>query len=326
MSELKPRDPAPLFGWTAGSIPPMSSWSHTNSFYGGSRIITEFYDWDDNVPSLITDIPGFSTGTVAHMSATFVERHTGEVEDVHNHYFAGGKALEKVRSDFKFAVVPCWRIARKLSSDFPAYTAIDMNTVLDPFVDCQYQYGHWYNYAEIDFSKLKSASLKVHMRRKTPKGNTFVLADVLYGRDGQVVGCDCEIERRGHLFTIRMRPGRDGTMFIKKLTHSTPARRWDKILLFSATSVRDYQEQLRRRGLIKEKSEAEPPAMRKRSSKTIKNDNHRGHAWTPEEEAYIAEHPELTARELATKFGVTPKAIERRRAVIRKRSNTADAQ
>ena len=107
MSKLKPRDPAPLFGWSDKSRPPMSSWTHTNSFYGGSRVITEFYDWDDITPSFITDTPGFGAGTVAHMSVTFVEQHTGEIEDVHDHYFAGGKALEKVRNDFKFYVVPC---------------------------------------------------------------------------------------------------------------------------------------------------------------------------------------------------------------------------
>lgn len=324
MSELKPRDPKPLLGGKTGSRPPLSPWSHTVSSYGGSRIITEFYRWDEEVSPIITDIPGFSADAVAHMTITFVERHTGEVIDVHDHYFAGGEALEKIRRDFKFVVVPCWRIARKLSSGFPAYTTIDMNTVLDPFIDCQPRYGHWGEYAEIEFSKLKSATLKVSMRRKTPKGGTFVIAEVLYGKDGRVVGCDCDIERRGHRYSIRMRPGSNGRMFIKQLTHYDPAFRGEKIVLFSSTGAGDFRAKLRKRGLIKEEPDSSTPAAVKPSGKAKKNKAPRGHSWTPDEEAYIAGHPELTARELAAKFGVTPKAIERRRAAIRKKADAAE--
>lgn len=42
------------------------------------------------------------------------------------------------------------------------------------------------------------------------------------------------------------------------------------------------------------------------------------HSWTLEEEAFILANPTMTVRELATKFGVTPKAAERKRAKLRK--------
>lgn len=42
------------------------------------------------------------------------------------------------------------------------------------------------------------------------------------------------------------------------------------------------------------------------------------HSWTPEEEAFILANPDMTARELAAKFGVTAKAVERKRAKLRK--------
>ena len=42
------------------------------------------------------------------------------------------------------------------------------------------------------------------------------------------------------------------------------------------------------------------------------------HVWTPEEETFILDHPHLTARELAARFGVTRKSIERKRAKLRR--------
>ncbi len=42
------------------------------------------------------------------------------------------------------------------------------------------------------------------------------------------------------------------------------------------------------------------------------------HTWTPEEEAFILANPDISARELAAKFGVTMKAVERRRAKLRR--------
>lgn len=41
------------------------------------------------------------------------------------------------------------------------------------------------------------------------------------------------------------------------------------------------------------------------------------HSWTREEESFILANPDMTARELASKFGVTPKAVERKRAKLR---------
>lgn len=321
MSELKPRDPAPLNGSMKDSKSPMASWSHTVSFYGGSQVITELYDWDANVPSFITDVLGFGPGAVAHMSVTFVERGTGEIVDVHDHYFAGGDVLEKVREGFKFGVVSCWRTSRKLSSTFPAYTVIDMNTLLDPFVDYQNRYFNTYDYAEITASGLKSASLKVHMRRRTPKRNTYVAVDVLFDAIGRVVGCDCLIERRSHQYIMRTRPDKSGDMFIKELAYRAPGNRRKKVVLFSATSNNDYQRQLRYRGLVEDKPDLSANASSKRSNNSSKKKVPRGHAWTPEEEVYIAEHPELTARDLSAKFGVTPKAVERKRAAIRKKED-----
>lgn len=323
MSEIKPRDPAPLMGSMKASKPPMSSWSHTVSFYGGSQVITELYDWDTNVPSFITGVPGFDPGAVAHMSVAFVERGTGEIADVHDHYFAGGDVLEKVREGFKYGVVSCWRTAHKLSSTFPAYTVIDMNTLLDPFIDCQNRYFNTYDYAEITASGLKSASLKVHMRRRTPKGNTYVVVDVLFDMGGRVVGCDCLIERRANQYTMRMRPNKNGDMFIKELARRDPDSRKTKDILFSATSNTDYQKKLRNRRLIVDKLDSKAMASSKRNNNSSKRADSRGHVWTPEEEAYISEHPEMTARDLSAKFNVTPKAVERKRAAIRKRVETA---
>lgn len=322
MSEMKPRDPIPLSGPMKDSKPPMTSWSHTVSFYGGSQVITELYDWDTNVPSFITAIPGFARGAVAHVSVTFVECGTGEIADVHDHYFAGGDVLEKVREGFKYGVVSCWRTARKLSSTFPAYTVIDMNTLLDPFIDCQNRYFNTYDYAEISTSGLKSASLKVHMRRRTPRGNTYVAVDVLFDTDGRVVGCDCLIERRAHQYTMRTRPSKSGDMFIRELAYRAPDNRRKKVILFSATSNIDYQKKLRYRGLIEDKSNSNTIASGKRNNNSNRRKAPRGHAWTPEEEAYIAEHSEMTARDLSAKFSVTPKAVERKRAALRQRVDT----
>ena len=44
------------------------------------------------------------------------------------------------------------------------------------------------------------------------------------------------------------------------------------------------------------------------------------HLWTAEEEQFILDHPEMTARELAERFSVTVKAVERRKAKLRKGS------
>lgn len=41
------------------------------------------------------------------------------------------------------------------------------------------------------------------------------------------------------------------------------------------------------------------------------------HAWTAEEEGFIMANPDMTARELAERFGVTAKAVERKRAKLR---------
>lgn len=140
MSELKPRNPAPIVGSKFWSSSSMSPWSQTVSHYHGSRIIDQQYKWDTDVPSGITKIPGFDSGSIAHMTITFVKFPSGEIIDVHDHYFAGGVALEHVRKGFKNGVVSCWRTAHKIAHTFPAYTTIDMNTILDPFVDDQSQY------------------------------------------------------------------------------------------------------------------------------------------------------------------------------------------
>ena len=41
------------------------------------------------------------------------------------------------------------------------------------------------------------------------------------------------------------------------------------------------------------------------------------HSWTAEEESFILANPDMTARELAERFGVTAKAVERKRAKLR---------
>ena len=41
------------------------------------------------------------------------------------------------------------------------------------------------------------------------------------------------------------------------------------------------------------------------------------HSWTAEEEDFILANPGMTARELAERFGVTSKAVERKRAKLR---------
>lgn len=43
------------------------------------------------------------------------------------------------------------------------------------------------------------------------------------------------------------------------------------------------------------------------------------HSWSPEEEQYLINHQELTVRELAKYFGVSKKAVERKREKLKKR-------
>lgn len=47
------------------------------------------------------------------------------------------------------------------------------------------------------------------------------------------------------------------------------------------------------------------------------------HRWTEEEEAFILQNPQMTARELAEKFGVSQKSVEHKRANLRSRAGNS---
>lgn len=53
----------------------------------------------------------------------------------------------------------------------------------------------------------------------------------------------------------------------------------------------------------------------------VRKPSQKNHSWTTKEESFILANPDMTARELASMFGVTPKAVERKRAKLRALKN-----
>lgn len=315
---LKPRNPDNCSHWFDLDKPPLSSWTHTNSFYDGTRIITEFYDWNADGSDRIGEIPGFTSDDVARLTITYVERHTGEVVDIHHHSFIGGQTLENVRRDFKVKFMPCWSVARKLVSSFPARTMIDFNRTLDPFIDYQSKYFLLTDYAEVMGSRLKSVDYVVRFVEATPKSNARVRLDLHYTKEG-IAGCDCIIERRTKKYRLRMRKSKRD-VFIKRIDEyeSTDSYHGRWAIRFSSTCSSDYHKQLICRGI---ESPAPPSNRFEKPGKARKAKagmtSSRAHRWTKEDDSALLANSGMTARELAQMIGVTPKTIERRRAKLR---------
>lgn len=175
---------------------PMTSWERTNSFYGGNVVIREIFEWDRTVPQWISQVPGFPADQVCHLKDTFVELHTGEIEDIHHFYFASGDLLKKLEREFSDNVQNCWRFARRIVPQFPHHTLVDMRHLLDPFVDDRSRYFNEYDYASIKQSALKSYALTINIQGETEKRNSFSRVELWYRRTGDLGGIDCTIHRR----------------------------------------------------------------------------------------------------------------------------------
>lgn len=291
--------------------PPLSSWSRRTNFYGGNVLIEERFDWDGEVPVIFGEINGFETSQICHLKDTFVELHTGEIEDVHDYYFAGGGTLEKIRVDFKTEIMSLWQMARKIDRHFPHHTTSDLANILDPLTDNQPVYFDGSSYAAIKRSRLSSCPAMIEVQGGTDKGTSWTKAEIFYGYSGNVEGLDCEVRRKNKYHRLRLRNSPDG-LYIKKI--ETDAKLGEKPSpAFEVKGYRQYKIALISRGLIKLDESKKP-----RSDSSSKNCKAKKlHAWTHDEEDFLLSHPELTARELAAKFSVSMKAIERKRAALR---------
>ncbi len=295
--------------------PPLSSWSRRTSFYDGNVLIEERFDWDDEVPVIFGEIDGFETSQICHLKDTFVELHTGEIEDVHDFYFAGGEALEKIRMDFKTKVMPLWQMARRIDCHFPHHTTSDLANILDPLTDNQPVHFNSSSYATIKRSRLSGCPAMVEVEGGTDKGTSWTKAEIFYGYSGNIEGLDCEVRRKSKYHRLRLRNSSNG-LYIKKI--ETDAKLGEKPApTFEVKGSRQYKKALISRGLIKSDGPKKPrldsSGKKCRANKPAK----KFHAWTNDEEDFLLGHPGLTARELAAKFSVSMKAIERKRAALR---------
>lgn len=301
--------------------PPFSSWGQTNSFYGGSQIIREQFDWNTAIPSSISIVPGFISKDFAHLKQSFIDVHTGEILDVHHHYFAGRSNLNKIRTDFKQFVHEYWKLARKIAPSFPKYTYVNMDAVLDPFIDNQPRWFWPSDYAEIFISKLKSARINVVLEGETPKKTTHVRIEMMYGVAGQFAGCDCRVIRSNRTQFLRIRNS-SGKIFIKQIACQDAAG--SKEILFEASCYGRYIRKLQLRGLL---SKDDNQQLFSLNSSATKNKNQSAslnsrHYWTKEEDQFLLSDHGLTYRELADRFNVTKRSVERHMARLRKSKNT----
>lgn len=228
------------------SKPALSSWRHTHQFYDGASIITELYSWDNKPNSPYSSISGFDCAY--ELTITFVERHTGEVEDTHYHYVASGGTISKIKRDFKKRVFPLWKVARRLVSDFPAYTLTNLENILDPAINNQPEYfGLRPGYIELKAPTLKGSALTASFTTVTQKGTAQYFTDIQYNRLGEINAVDCLIRRRSDCYELRIRNSANG-LYPKMIDHYKIGRK-DKNRLFEATSYSDFALRTNKRGI-----------------------------------------------------------------------------
>lgn len=318
--ELSKREPAPTVGNLDSSKLPMAPWEARTDYYGGEVSILERYEWDQSVPSWVGSVPGFAPQHVNHMRVTFVELHTGEIQDVHEHYFASGPVLEKIRVDFKQYVMSCWHMARKIYSGFPHHTIVDLPKLLDPQRDNQARYFNASDYARICPSRLKSYALSAIVKGATEKRNSSFTAEMFYGMSGDLEGLDCHIERRNDLYEMRARRSPDGGVYVSSIKLGKRANctlSWST--MFEAKSYRKYVEAMVDRDLtVKPKSKKSSNGL-KDAQRNSQSPVRKQHVWTPDDERFLTDHPEMTHRQIAEKLGVSTKAVERKLASLRKK-------
>lgn len=320
--ELSTERPEFLRTKTLSSRSPFSSWCRTTSYYDGRVQIKEIFEWDREIPAIFQTVPGFDAECICHLKDTFIELHTGEVEDVHNYYFAGGDLLKKIRLDFKKQVMKLWQMARKIDPSFPHHTTADLANILDPFIDDQPRYfSAGIEYALISRSRLKSYPIQVDVRGGTNKGSSWSRSEIFYGESGRIEGLECLIRRRNRNFTLRLRNSPHG-LYIKRIESDFKdgERHYPS---FDVNSYKQYEAALIKRGLME--AQVEKPKKKDVTCNSKKLNTATGrkrHVWTADEERFIVEHPELTLGNLAERFSVSVKAVERKRAALRKKSDS----
>lgn len=313
-------------GYQAGAGP-LESWSRDVSFYGGAMIIRELYSWDKDIPSDIASIPGFEESNVWHQQTRYVEMHSGELQDIHDSYYATGKGLEKIKNDFKSEVMNLWQLARVIYPEFPHHTNAMLDDIFDPAINGQSRWGpHRFSYARIEPSCKESHALNVQLLSETKKGSTSFRSTTFYDFAGKVVGVESWITRKNKRFYLTLKNSKNG-MYIWEIEveKSMYGHVKERDIVFSSRGVNQYEAQLKAMGLeeyIAKTSRRRKGSELKRKSKpknSVKSRPKNGsyHVWTKEDEHFIMNHPEMTHAALAKELGVTIKSIERKKAKLR---------
>lgn len=229
------------------SKPALSSWSRTHQFYGGASVITEFYNWSSAPRSAYANIPGFECAY--ELTVTFVERHTGVIEDTHYHFIASGTTIEKIKGDFRNLIFPLWKTARQLVPGFPAYTLTNLENILDPATDNQPRYFNFFpGYIELKSPTLKGSYLTASFSTITQKGSAQYTTDIQYGSTGEINAVDCLIRRRNEYYKLRIRNSARG-LFPRSIDYFKSGAE-NKLRQFEATSYSNYIQTATKRGIV----------------------------------------------------------------------------
>ena len=190
--------------------PPLDSWRRTTSYYDGAQVITEFFEWSQEPLTSYVSVPGFSC--IYELTDTFVNNHTGEIEDVHRFFIASGPTLEKIKQDLRKSIFPIWRNVRQLFPEFPAYTRSNLEDLLDPAADYQPKYfntGYMGLYAEINGPVLRKDALVAQFHTSTEARSARYDIRIHYDHDGKICSLDSHIQRRSDIFDLRIRHTRE---------------------------------------------------------------------------------------------------------------------